>query len=127
MNKESAERISRSFRGYKHLANLIKKIEQIGSVKVKLGNTGVDFSVTKGDAMYYKLLTSKAALEEELTSYEIIQQTHIGTPTTPTAVISKGQPFSGKAWTDERKAAHSARMKTYWAARRAHTMPKLHA
>ena len=121
MNKESAAKITRSFKAYKHLGKIIGRIESFGSTKICLGNTGVSFNVSKGDAMWYKLLTTKAALEEELASYEIIQQTNVPSTATPTAVLSDHRPPTGKTpWTEERKAEQSARMRAYWKARRAH-------
>lgn len=87
MNNHSAEKISRTLRGYKFLTGLLKRVDKAGTVVVPFGNTGADLTVTKDDAFYYKLQTTRASLREELASYEIVKQISIPIPETPTAEL----------------------------------------
>ena len=87
MNNHSAEKISRTLRGYKFLTGLLKRVDKAGTVVVPFGNTGADLTVTKDDAFYYKLQTTRAILKEELASYEIVKQSKIPIPETPTAEL----------------------------------------
>lgn len=88
MNNHSAEKISRALRGYKFLTGLLKRVDKAGTVVVPFGNTGADLTVTKDDAFYYKLQTTRAILKEELASYEIVKQISIPIPETPTAALT---------------------------------------
>lgn len=83
MDRVTAETIARKTRAMKHCMKLIKEINEKGSTVIKLGCTGVEFTVKQGDAMYFKLATTHAQLTEDVKSYEIVQH-HINPKASPT-------------------------------------------
>lgn len=74
MDRITAEAIARKTKALKHCMKLIEEINKKGSTIIKLGCTGVEFVVKQGDAMYFKLATTRAQLMEDVKSYEIVQK-----------------------------------------------------
>lgn len=71
MKQLVAEAIGKKARGLKHCEKLLKIINEKGSVELNLGNTGVFFTVTKGDYMHTMISSLKGKLEHEINAIEI--------------------------------------------------------
>ena len=116
MERTSAEEIGKKARALKHCIKVIGKIDKNGSAEIILNSTGVKFVVKKNDALYLKLATTKAQLEEEIKSYEIVRASGIGgTSPIPTSATPTLSPEEKAA---ERKAKKNAYMKEYMRKRR---------
>ena len=66
MNLQSAKNIGRKARAYEHCVKLLQQIDKQGSATMKIGNTGIEFIVQKGDGIYLRLKTTLSSLTEEL-------------------------------------------------------------
>lgn len=127
MQAKQAKEISRTLRGYNHLTKLLETIDKKGTHTFPMGNTGVDLTVSKDDAMYYKLMATRAALREQIAGYEIIRTVHIVPQQPPTVQIPDRVEAkrSRRPWTEERRANFSEKMKEIWRARRSAQSEKI--
>lgn len=92
MENLTAEQIGRKARALKHCVKLIKEIDLKGQAIVTLNCTGVSFTVTKGDAMYFKIAATKANLASEIASYEFIKHNvENSQENSPTTVVLQPQ------------------------------------
>ena len=73
MERIMAEEVGKKAKALKHCIKLLGTIEKKGSAEVVLNCTGVRFTVRSGDAMHLKIATTKAQLEEEIASFEIVR------------------------------------------------------
>lgn len=78
MDRVSAEDIGRKARALKHCIKVLGTIEKKGSAEIVLNCTGVKLVAHKNDALHLKIATTKAQLEEEIASYEIVRASTIG-------------------------------------------------
>ena len=85
----SAETLSRKTKALKHVDKLLAKIDKQGYAFVPLNCTGVTFHVERGDALYLKLRTIQAQLNEELNSYKIIREVRLKDRTSPVLLKAK--------------------------------------
>ena len=104
MDKISAEEIGKKARALKHCIKILTNIDKKGSAEIILNCTGVKFVVRKDDAMYLKLSTTRAQLEEEVASYEIVKASE-------TPPLSPSTPEDEKI--AERKRKKAAYMREY--------------
>lgn len=116
MDRVSAEDIGRKARALKHCIKVLKTIDKKGSAEIVLNCTGVKLVAHKNDALHLKIATTKAQLEEEIASYEIVRASGLGstTPTTP----SSPPALSPEEKEAARKAKKAAYMKEYMRKRR---------
>ena len=116
MDRVSAEDIGRKARALKHCIKVLKTIDKKGSAEIVLNCTGVKLVAHKNDALHLKIATTKAQLEEEIASYEIVRASGLGStaPTTPSAPPTLSPEEKEAA----RKAKKAAYMKEYMRKRR---------
>lgn len=115
MDRISAEDIGKKARALKHCIKVLGTIDKKGSAEIVLNCTGVKFVVHKNDALHLKIATTKAQLEEEIASYEIVRASNMGGTTVPDAPPASPSPEQREA---ERKAKKAAYMKEYMRKRR---------
>lgn len=72
MKNSVAEIIGKKARGLKHCTKLLKLINERGTIEMDLGNTGVSFTVTKGDYMHTLIKSKESALAHELNAIRIV-------------------------------------------------------
>ncbi len=80
MDNRTAEIIGRKAKALKHVTQLIKKIDRVGHVDIKLNCTGATIPCDKEDATYLTLVASKAALAAEIASIEVVNAASLTAP-----------------------------------------------
>ena len=116
MDRVSAEDIGRKARALKHCIKVLKTIDKKGSAEIVLNCTGVKLVAHKNDALHLKIATTKAQLEEEIASYEIVRASGMGD--TSSSPASSPPPLSPEQKAAERKAKKAAYMREYMRKRR---------
>ena len=95
MKSAVAEIIGRKARGLKHCDKLIKLINEKGRTEVKLGNTGVTFTVEKGDYMHTLIKSTRSNLEHEINAIEItrgLKEPHVTHRAMPAPIGASDTP-----------------------------------
>lgn len=119
MERTSAEEIGQKARALKHCIKVISKVDKNGSAEIVLNCTGVKFVVKKNDALYLKIATTKAQLEEEIASYEIVRASNLGNNTSAVPETATQSPaLTPEEKEAARKAKKAAYMKDYMRKRR---------
>ncbi|MBR2388991.1 MAG: hypothetical protein IKB02_09610 [Clostridia bacterium] len=116
MDRVSAEDIGKKARALKHCIKVLGTIEKKGSAEIVLNCTGVKLVAHKNDALHLKIATTKAQLEEEIASYEIVRASGMGD--TSSSPASSPPPLSPEQKVAERKAKKAAYMREYMKKRR---------
>ena len=115
MDRVSAEDIGKKARALKHCIKVLGTIEKKGSAEIVLNCTGVKLVAHKNDALHLKIATTKAQLEEEIASYEIVRASGMGDTSSSPA---SSPPLSPEQKAAERKAKKAAYMREYMRKRR---------
>ena len=116
MDRVSAEDIGKKARALKHCIKVLGTIEKKGSAEIVLNCTGVKLVAHENDALHLKIATTKAQLEEEIASYEIVRASGMGD--TSSSPASSPPPLSPEQKAAERKAKKAAYMREYMRKRR---------
>ena len=121
MNREIAEKISKKTRALKHCDKILTEVDKKGKKTILLNNTGVEFTVTKGDAIYLRIQSTKYRLLDEINSMEIVESAKNSSPK-PAAnppitekVFRKRSPapYGASATEEERLAYKRAKQREY--------------
>lgn len=119
MDRVSAEDIGRKARALKHCIKVLKTIDKKGSAEIVLNCTGVRLVAHKNDALHLKIATTKAQLEEEIASYEIVRASNLGNNTSAVPeTVTQSPALTPEEKEAARKAKKAAYMKDYTRKRR---------